>query len=225
MLRACHTVPRPARLAGPNTVPSNGRQHCCKCSNPGLCSLTRTRIHPHSHTPRETCRPGRPARIIPGLWSLSVCRSGCAARAPSWRLEHRLRQALVQCTVLYRLRRRGCAFLVRSADPSDASPGAVCARSLPYRRRYRYLPSGGQRTRGSSTRYVWSTTRRLIGYRTCKAAPHLPCNVYRQPSSRGQEGNRGSLDKATEKKNRCAFLWSTCHPRTSSSINPPAPPY
>lgn len=48
--------------------------------NPGLCSLTRTRIHRHSHTPRETCRPGRPARIIPGLWSLSVCRSGCAAK-------------------------------------------------------------------------------------------------------------------------------------------------
>lgn len=40
-------------------------------SNARRSTLTRTRIHPHSHTPRETCRPGRPARIIPGLWSPS----------------------------------------------------------------------------------------------------------------------------------------------------------
>lgn len=56
---------------------------CAAVSDPGCSTLTRTRIHPHSHTPRETCRPGRPARIIPGLWSLSVCRSGCA---PKYRL-------------------------------------------------------------------------------------------------------------------------------------------
>lgn len=62
---AKHSAPQPSpaqpcpspALAWPG--PSNVRHS----------TLTRTRIHPHSHTPRETCRPGRPARIIPGLWS------------------------------------------------------------------------------------------------------------------------------------------------------------
>lgn len=88
--------------------------------NPGLCSLTRTRIHPHSHTPRETCRPGRPARIIPGLWSLSVCRSGCAAKHE---LPARVPPASGTGTATgHALRRRRCGYWYWYAVPTRAPP-------------------------------------------------------------------------------------------------------
>lgn len=88
--------------------------------NPGLCSLTRTRIHPHSHTPRETCRPGRPARIIPGLWSLSVCKSGCAAKH---QLPAPVQPASGTGTATgHALRRRGCGYWYWYAVPTRAPP-------------------------------------------------------------------------------------------------------
>lgn len=132
------TVQQPAPL-GSNTV-----RHTWAVQRPTLnvqrSTLTRTRIHPHSHTPRETCRPGRPARIIPGLWSpLGLQKWVCVPKyrlpiSPAQVLPVRSRCRTRVCTATRRLRAPRLVAVVRSmyGVPRRRLIGCPACKAVPH---------------------------------------------------------------------------------------------
>lgn len=93
------TVPRPARLAAPNTVPSNGPTYCCKCST---LASARSPAPASTLTPTPRVRHAAQAVQLESYLDYGASRSAEVGVRPEHQLAARgpLRQALAQALAL-----------------------------------------------------------------------------------------------------------------------------